>query len=71
MLYLEYPLDTPDNHLYIKTQSGFTKRCGDGSVTKDGSEVVELTEDEFTSMIQDSKYDICPQCLRYTQGIII
>lgn len=69
-IYTEYPLDKEGNHIFNRKSSDFVQRCNT-SVSKSASEIIEVSEDEFKDIIKDSKYEICPQCLRYMQGIVV
>lgn len=68
-VYVEYPLDKDEAHIYSKEDKLFKCRCDTGNLKK-SSQVVKLEDEEFSNIISDSKYNICPQCLRYAQGII-
>lgn len=68
-VYLGFPLDQKNNHIYIKKQGKIIQRCD--THTK-AEEVVEITEEELErDIIPDDKYNLCGKCLQYSSGITV
>lgn len=63
--YTDFPISEIDlNHLFYIDGEDFRQRC-DSSFCLDEFEVVKLNKKDLENIVNNNKYNICPECLRY------